>query len=329
MLEHERVPASGGNKRRRSGRAACPTALGVFIAGCALTTSLLVSVGQPALAGALPVGKTYMSQPPVPAPGTCHARGVLPDRRCTPGALNPAVTPADMGSTICKAGWTETVRPPEPYTEALKARQMAAYGDTAPISKYEEDHLVSLELGGAPSDPRNLWPEYGASPNPKDRVENAARAAVCAHRLSLRSAQVAIATNWVALGETLGLGDLAGQVPVPSRPYTTSTVASSGGAEHVALWPLLQAGRVLPGSGPRPDHHRPLWHHDLRETGNRRPCPLGTRWLTCADNLRRPALGPSGPLTHDRIDAIEPTALQGDWLGAELFKNQTAKTERW
>ncbi len=196
---------------------------------------MLAFVGQPASASALPVGKTYTSQPSVPARGTCHARGVLPDPRCTPGAINPAVTPADIGSTICKAGWTATVRPPESYTETLKARQMAAYGGTASISKYEEDHLISLELGGAPSDPRNLWPEYGASPNPKDRVENAAKAAVCGHRLSLARAQVAIATNWVALGETLGLGDLAGQVPLPAPGHTTtSTVASSGGTPNTS-----------------------------------------------------------------------------------------------
>src|SRR5216683_2609243 len=29
---------------------------------------------------------------------------------------------------------------------------------------YEEDHLVSLELGGHPRDPRNLWPERWGTP---------------------------------------------------------------------------------------------------------------------------------------------------------------------
>jgi hypothetical protein len=36
----------------------------------------------------------------------------------------------------------------------------------------EYDHLVPLELGGAPDDPRNLWFEPGPTPNPKDAVEN-------------------------------------------------------------------------------------------------------------------------------------------------------------
>ena len=50
---------------------------------------------------------------------------------------------------------------------------MAAYGDTGSIRDYEYDHLVPLELGGATNDPRNLWPEPGPSPNPKDHEEDA------------------------------------------------------------------------------------------------------------------------------------------------------------
>jgi len=192
-------------------------AAGVFCSIVVMgAVTVSVAIGASAAAtSALPVGKVYTAAAPVAPPGTCHARGVLPDPRCTPGATNPQVSQADISSTICKAGWTETVRPPESYTEALKRRQMAAYGDRGWIGDYEENHLVPLELGGAPSDPRNLWPEYGASPNPKDEVENAAREAVCSHRMSLTNAQVAIASNWVALGEKLGLGNLATRVLVP------------------------------------------------------------------------------------------------------------------
>lgn len=51
----------------------------------------------------------------------------------------------------------------------------------------------------------------------------------------MASAQIAIATNWVALGETLGLGDLPGEVPVPGPVHTTtSTVASSGGTPNTS-----------------------------------------------------------------------------------------------
>ena len=47
---------------------------------------------------------------------------------------------------------------------------MAAYGDRRSASHDEYDHFVPLELGGATNDRRNLWPEPGATPNPKDAV---------------------------------------------------------------------------------------------------------------------------------------------------------------
>jgi hypothetical protein len=86
-----------------------------------------------------------------------------------PGALDPAVTQATIDRTICVSGWTETVRPPESVTEREKWASMAAYEDTGSMDGYEYDHVVPLELGGATNDPRNLWPEPGASPNPKRR----------------------------------------------------------------------------------------------------------------------------------------------------------------
>src|SRR5450759_4778216 len=131
----------------------------------------------------------------------CHPRavpgGVLPDAACTPGTANPDVTQATIGSTICRAGYTATIRPPASYTDALKRQQIVAYGypDTDPRG-YEEDHLIALELGGAPSDQRNLWPEPAHSPNPKDKVENVLRQRVCAGSLTLAEAQQRIATDW-------------------------------------------------------------------------------------------------------------------------------------
>jgi hypothetical protein len=109
----------------------------------------------------------------------------------------PDVTQATIGSTICRAGYTATIRPPASYTNALKRQQIVAYGypDTDPRG-YEEDHLIALELGGAPSDQRNLWPEPAHSPNPKDKVENVLRQRVCAGSLTLAEAQQRIATDW-------------------------------------------------------------------------------------------------------------------------------------
>jgi hypothetical protein len=143
-----------------------------------------------------------------PSARSCHARGrglfALPDARCTPGARDPRVTQADIAITICRRGYTRTVRPPESVTEPEKLASMAAYGDHGSPRRYEYDHLIPLELGGAPNDPRNLWPEPAASPNPKDRLENLLRREVCAGRTSLHAAQTGIAHDWHAMWVRLG-----------------------------------------------------------------------------------------------------------------------------
>jgi hypothetical protein len=204
-------------------------------------------------------------------PGECHARvinaaagEVLPDPTCTPGAIDPAVTQANLDATICSSGYTATVRPPASVTDAFKPTALAAYGVTY-ASTTELDHLVPLELGGA-SSASNLWPEpnkAGATggDNPKDSVETAANHAVCDRRMTLAAAQHAIAVNWVTLGRELGVGQAqtsTAQAPVASiasctvsgsydatygdydiyvhsnQPDQTVNVAASGGA--AASW---------------------------------------------------------------------------------------------
>lgn len=104
------------------------------------------------------------------------------------------------------------MRPPEYVTETEKRASMAAYGDHGPLDRYEYDHLVPLELGGAPNDPRNLWPEPGASPNPKDELEDRLRALVCEGRLGLDAAQKEIAADWVRAYRLVVAGR-ASQIP--------------------------------------------------------------------------------------------------------------------
>jgi hypothetical protein len=111
------------------------------------------------------------------------------DRARTPGVLNPDVTQATIGSTICVHGWTRTVRPSSGYTGDLKLRQMAEYGVRGSPSGYQEDHLISLELGGDPVDPRNLWPQPRPWADRVDTVENELNDDVCAGRLTLAEAQ--------------------------------------------------------------------------------------------------------------------------------------------
>ncbi|HEX7626805.1 MAG TPA: hypothetical protein VF379_07085, partial [Gaiellaceae bacterium] len=86
-------------------------------------------------------------------------------------------------------GWTRTVRPPVTYTNALKLRQLRAYGLRGPPSAFQEDHLISLELGGNPTDPRNLWPEPYPRAAAVDQIENELNHRVCTGSLSLAEAQ--------------------------------------------------------------------------------------------------------------------------------------------
>jgi hypothetical protein len=119
---------------------------------------------------------------------------------------------------MCKRGWTSTVCPPETVTEQEKAASMAAYGAHGSMNRYEYDHFVPLELGGATNDARNLWPEPGASPNPKDAIENELKRKVCDGQMTLAHAQQAIVSNWPALARA--------PHATPSQPAPPATFAA-------------------------------------------------------------------------------------------------------
>jgi hypothetical protein len=116
-------------------------------------------------------------------------RIVVADPQLTPGTRNPAVTQATISRTICVKNWTATIRPPSSWTTALKIRQMRAYHLHGDPANYEEDHLISLELGGAPKDERNLWPEPQPRAGDVDRIETSLKRAVCDGTMKLRAAQ--------------------------------------------------------------------------------------------------------------------------------------------
>lgn len=179
----------------------------ILVAAAACQPSIAANPPTPVpTLGTLPAGDPNY---PMPAPNTCHIRQdngqPLPDTHCTGGAINPQVTQNTIGSTICKTGWTTTIRPPVATTSKWKRDIDLAYG--LPVTEQGElDHLVSLELGGAPLDTRNLWVEPGTIPNPKDAIENALHKAVCDHRVTLAAAQQAIATDWTTAEHVVGTG---------------------------------------------------------------------------------------------------------------------------
>lgn len=144
-----------------------------------------------------------------PAAGSCHYRyehgEPLEDPACTPGAISPAVTQTNLKSTICrKGGYTSGVRPSAYVTGKEKKLNAASYGFAGRMGDAEYDHLISLQLGGDPNDPRNLWVEpadpghrKGAGVNnKKDPVETKLHTAVCKGQVTLAAAQQAIVTDW-------------------------------------------------------------------------------------------------------------------------------------
>lgn len=151
------------------------------------------------LLAVLLVACTALAPVPTPTPLVTPRLGADPCRQGTAVlcALNPDVTQDTIAATVCKAGWTATVRPPTSYTNRLKLEQMQRSDLAGPPSAWEEDHRMPLELGGAPRDPINLSPEQPPSPNPKDRDEDALHRLVCAHKIGLASAQVQLTSKWL------------------------------------------------------------------------------------------------------------------------------------
>ncbi len=212
-----------GRSDRSTGRS------GVRAVAVAVAAALLWACNVP---GPIPAGTPAASTSALaaPTPGAPGSAGVaaptaatlpggipalaLPVRSRTPGAVDPTVTQSNIARTICRTGYTTTVRPPASYTGTLKRRQLAAWGyaDRDP-AHYEEDHLVPLSIGGAPRDERNLWPEPLDAPGAdgtnlgaptKDGFELWLHHRVCDASITLAEAQQMMAVSWVAAWDRAG-----------------------------------------------------------------------------------------------------------------------------
>ena len=149
--------------------------------------------------------------PPYPNPNPGIVRHLmLPDPHLTPGMADQRVSQSNIHDTICKSGYTATVRD---VSHAEKSSVLKAYGLTwtdiqakvngKTTSLAEFDHYWSLELGGA-NDPSNIWPQfYDAAPGQsgyfgareKDVVETYLGHEVCADKITLVEARRQIA-DW-------------------------------------------------------------------------------------------------------------------------------------
>lgn len=181
------------------------------------TPALLLAACALALAGSLTLAPTAFASRHHDRGGITEAEGrysvvfsldqARPNPRITPGAVNPAVDQANIRETICVRGYSKSIRPPEEYTERLKHRGIRQYRySDQRVRDYEEDHLVSLELGGSPTDPHNLWPQPhhvigGWGSFAKDRLENRLHTLVCRGRVPLSQAQHDISSDWISAYE--------------------------------------------------------------------------------------------------------------------------------
>ncbi|WP_446741744.1 zf-HC2 domain-containing protein [Silvibacterium acidisoli] len=118
----------------------------------------------------------------------------LPDRRFTPGAVQPAAV-----ADLCRM--SDSDAPPE-VAQAVKQQVFDDYGLPVSTSRsYELDYLITPQLGGA-NDPKNLWPEPYSSTewnaHIKDELEDRFHDMVCDGRLDLATAQREISGDWIA-----------------------------------------------------------------------------------------------------------------------------------
>lgn len=116
--------------------------------------------------------------------------------------IDPAVTEATIAATICKPGWTKTVRPPIRVTEQIKRDKLRAAGWTdADKDRFELDYIIPLSLGGAPDDPNNFQLEPGNEVAERKALEACLPRLVCERRLMLDEARKAVWRDWrAALG---------------------------------------------------------------------------------------------------------------------------------
>ena len=176
----------------------------------------VADTGRAIAVGAAPQKHYTVQQQP--AAGSCHYRyehgEPLEDPTCTPGAISPAVTQANLASTIRrKGGYTSGIRPcrvRDGQGEETECRLLRLHR-THGRCRARPPHQPATRR--RPNDYRNLWVEP-ADPghrsgsgvnNNKDPVETKLHTTLCKDQITLAAAQHAIVTNWTTALTTLPL----------------------------------------------------------------------------------------------------------------------------
>lgn len=106
--------------------------------------------------------------------------------------VNPAVTQVTLGRTVCTAGWTDGVRDKaQGAVDRYKRDDLDALpaGVSHDPGDYQEDHIISLVLGGAPDARRNLRLEPNDEARHWDKLETALGRALCEGVVTLKDAR--------------------------------------------------------------------------------------------------------------------------------------------
>lgn len=126
-------------------------------------------------------------------------RGAILPPLETPGAVDPTVTQLNIDETICRSGYSRSVRPAYAVTDMIKRRLMRSQHPGEQLTDYELDHLIPISIGGAPLDGRDLWIQRRrgqANASDKNILAYVLWRLVCEHRVPLQTAQRAISHDW-------------------------------------------------------------------------------------------------------------------------------------
>lgn len=118
---------------------------------------------------------------------------------CCGARLNPDVTQETIEQTICRPGYSATVRPSTSFTNPIKFRLMGqAEIPREGAGEWALDHRIPIVLGGHPRQLENLQLLTRAENSRKARIEVKLLCYVCSGAMPLEQAQAEILEDWQA-----------------------------------------------------------------------------------------------------------------------------------
>ncbi|WP_158239158.1 hypothetical protein [Uliginosibacterium sp. TH139] len=112
-------------------------------------------------------------------------------------ALNPDVRQNTLQQTICRKGYSATVRPSTSFTNPIKYRFMGESGiPLHEASDWALDHRIAIALGGHPRQLSNFQLLSSKANGRKSRIEVKLLCLVCTGDMPLAQAQRELVDDW-------------------------------------------------------------------------------------------------------------------------------------